>query len=774
MDEKVKKEVERISELYPHSRDGSQADTVALLDREIKLATEADYEYVNPLGGSAAANTEIMNIMNMVEGVYQQELGLSFRIVYQHTWATPDDPYDSTAPAVLLQQFEQYWNTNLTGTSRDTAHMWTGRDLDQDTIGFAEIGTVCRQPSRAYGLSQRVFDVDIKVGITAHEIGHNLGATHPDEETPPVSACVNSIMESHVGYSRSFCQFSRDQITNYVNANASCLSATYSISGHIVPPDFRTICTLTLTGTKSNTAVSDMNGNYAFHGLPAGGTYTITPSQPFHTFNPVNQTISNLSGNLTEVNFAASLVTFSISGRIADSTGVASSGVQVSLNTTSSNLVARVNTDADGNYIFQGVPAISEYVVSPFSPNHFFTPTQTMLSSLQSDRTHINFTLGGFPPPSPTPTPPPGSPFVTLSSNLFNVNESLGSASITVRRFGDISPAVTVDYATSDTASLSGCNEPNHLASERCDYATTIGTLRWDAGDGSDKTITVPIVDDQLSEGQETFRITLSNAHGAFIANSTATIIINDNDTGLEPNPINRVDFFVRQQYIDFLGRLPDQTGFSNWVDTLSRCPSGGFGENDHPECDRIHVSMGFFQSEEFLGRAYFAFRFYMTAFNQRPRYAQFIPDMALVGGPKSPAEQEASAAQFSEDFVQRPEFQQRYGQITAPAAYVDALLQTAGVPNLAIRQALIDGLQSGTKTRGRVLREIVESSEVFTRFLTDGTVAIQYFGYLRRDPDEIGYQNWVTTLRANPNNLRHMVFGFLYSTEYRGRFGQN
>jgi len=49
--------------------------------------------------------------------------------------------------------------------------------------------------------------------------------------------------------------------------------------------------------------------------------------------------------------------------------------------------------------------------------------------------------------------------------------------------------------------------------------------------------------------------------------------------------------------------------------------------------------------------RAYFAFRFYMAAFNQRPTYAQFIPDMAKVGGPKSPAEQEASAAQFSEEF---------------------------------------------------------------------------------------------------------------------------
>jgi hypothetical protein len=48
----------------------------------------------------------------------------------------------------------------------------------------------------------------------------------------------------------------------------------------------------------------------------------------------------------------------------------------------------------------------------------------------------------------------------------------------------------------------------------------------------------------------------------------------------------------------------------------------------------------------------------------------------------------------------------------------------------------------------------------------------MQYFGYLRRDPDAIGFQNWVTTLNNNPADFRHMIFGFLFSTEYRQRFG--
>ncbi len=238
------------------------------------------------------------------------------------------------------------------------------------------------------------------------------------------------------------------------------------------------------------------------------------------------------------------------------------------------------------------------------------------------------------------------------------------------------------------------------------------------------------------------------------------------------PNPIDDVSIFVRQQYRDFLGREPDSTGLQNWLNTLAPCPNGGFGEFDHPECDRVHVSMGFFQSTEFLGRGYFAFRFYLVAFGQKESYQQFASDMSVVGGTKSATDEEQSKAAFAEQFAQRPEFVARYGSITNATQYVDALLQTAGLPNLSIRSQLISDLQSGSKTRGQVLREIVEAQETLDRFLVDGFVAIQYFGYLHRDPDAVGYDNWTRTLRQDPNNIRHMVYGFLYSNEYRSRFG--
>ena len=64
------------------------------------------------------------------------------------------------------------------------------------------------------------------------------------------------------------------------------------------------------------------------------------------------------------------------------------------------------------------------------------------------------------------------------------------------------------------------------------------------------------------------------------------------------------------------------------------------------------------------------------------------------------------------------------------------------------------------------------------TRFFYRGFVAMQYFGYLRRDPEQAGFEAWVNVLtNGTPNvqtgDYRTLIFGFLHSFEYRNRFGQ-
>jgi hypothetical protein len=191
---------------------------------DTQLATEADYEFVTAMGGSTGANDEILSIMNQVEGVYQAQLGITFSITVsaQHTWNTASDPYTTTDGSALLSEFTNYWNANFSSIGRDLAHMWTGKNVDGSTVGVAWVGVVCRSPSSAYGFSQILSSTPGKFILTAHEIGHNFGASHSDLTAHP--DCSNTIMQSSVGTGLTFCQSSIDEITAFVSANSSCLT----------------------------------------------------------------------------------------------------------------------------------------------------------------------------------------------------------------------------------------------------------------------------------------------------------------------------------------------------------------------------------------------------------------------------------------------------------------------------------------------------------------------------------------------------------------------
>jgi Domain of unknown function (DUF4214) len=244
------------------------------------------------------------------------------------------------------------------------------------------------------------------------------------------------------------------------------------------------------------------------------------------------------------------------------------------------------------------------------------------------------------------------------------------------------------------------------------------------------------------------------------------------------PNPIECQGFFVRQQYLDFLDREPDPVGFQNWIDTLASCPNGGFGEFNCPQSDRVHVSASFVQSNEFQGRGYWLLRFGYVGLNRSVgsvrsslNYGEFIPALQQIGGQNSPAQEEAAKVVYANAFVQRPDFLALFPNSLTNSQYVDALESNAGV-TLTNKTQLVTALNSGGMTRAEALRNVVESQVVFDKYIIPSFVDMEYKGYLRRDPDTIGYQNWVNTLTADPSNYRHMVFGFIYSGEYRSRFG--
>jgi glucose/arabinose dehydrogenase len=358
-----------------------------------------------------------------------------------------------------------------------------------------------------------------------------------------------------------------------------------------------------------------------------------------------------------------------------------------------------------------------------------------------------------------------------LGQASYSVSEGVGSFDLIVNRTGNVNTAVTVNYQTSDAAGLQNCNVANAVASARCDYKVAVGTLRFAAGETS-KNISMSIVDDVFVEGAETFNISLSNpAGGAGLgATASASITITDNGNEGAANPIDQTAFFVRQHYIDFLNREPDPQGFTDWQSILNNCPTGNH------TCDRIEVSSGFFRSPEFRERGYFPFRFYLVSLGRKPSYAEFMPDLARVSGFLTEAEKEQARLDFIAEFMARQEFANIYNSLTNNA-YVQRLFDTAGVTQVTVSgstqtvTSMQQAMTTAGKTRAAVLRELVESPEVDAKFYTQAFVVMQYFGYLRRDPDAL-YQQLIDEMNVNPQNYRQLVNVFVNSMEYRARFG--
>ena len=91
-----------------------------------------------------------------------------------------------------------------------------------------------------------------------------------------------------------------------------------------------------------------------------------------------------------------------------------------------------------------------------------------------------------------------------------------------------------------------------------------------------------------------------------------------------------------------------------------------------------------------------------------------------------------------------------------------------------AFRDSLVAALTAATMTRAQVLRAIAETDEMQTREFNSAFVTMEYFGYLRRDPDVAGFNFWLNKLNAAGGDFKQaeMVKAFLASSEYRQRFG--
>jgi N-acetylneuraminic acid mutarotase len=231
------------------------------------------------------------------------------------------------------------------------------------------------------------------------------------------------------------------------------------------------------------------------------------------------------------------------------------------------------------------------------------------------------------------------------------------------------------------------------------------------------------------------------------------------------PNQIDDAQFFVRQQYLDFLNREPEPGGLAYWTDQITQCGNDALCVHNR----RIDVSAEFFLSLEFQQTGSFVYGLYKGALGRQPTYPEFTADHnRVIGG----ADLEAEKAALANDFVQRPEFQQHYPGSMTNTQFVNTLFDTASLfPFTAERQAEIDAMNSQGRTRAQVLRNVIDIQAFRDREFNPSFVLMQYFGYTRRDIDQGGYAYWLDVLNRT-NNYRGMVCNFINSWEYQLRFG--
>ena len=136
--------------------------------------------------------------------------------------------------------------------------------------------------------------------------------------------------------------------------------------------------------------------------------------------------------------------------------------------------------------------------------------------------------------------------------------------------------------------------------------------------------------------------------------------------------------------------------------------------------------------------------------------------------------------AYFS-SFVQTQRFTTKYFSTMLPTDFVHMLNQNAGSPMSATEEAQeVAALTTNTRTRARVVRDIAEHPNLARSELNRAFVLMQYFGYLRRNPndppdtDYTGYDFWLTKLNQFNGDYvsAEMVKAFINSAEYRRRFG--
>lgn len=204
-----------------------------------EVACESDYQFteLHSLNASATAQ-DIAKVMAWAGKYFTEGASVKFTITRYVIRLNPvTNPYTTSEPGALLNQFAAHWNLKFTQTHRDLAHLFTGRDLDGSVIGIARISSVCSE-TQGYALSQSLYTplLGKRAALTAHEIGHNFSAQHCDQTAGLCAPCRIMLAGAGIGIQNLSFGCS-GPIINFFAEQQPCLEPFDSGGGGLCRPD---------------------------------------------------------------------------------------------------------------------------------------------------------------------------------------------------------------------------------------------------------------------------------------------------------------------------------------------------------------------------------------------------------------------------------------------------------------------------------------------------------------------------------------------------------
>ena len=164
---------------------------------------------------------------------------------------------------------------------------------------------------------------------------------------------------------------------------------TYSISGNVSDGGSGLSgveISVTNSSVMNGKTTTDSSGNFSFSLLEGGDDFYISPYDIHYVFSPSGRNYSNLSGNTTGADFAATLK-YIIGGTITDGTNpVSGITVDISGDSTGSTI-----TGSDGKYQFIHLDSGGTYYITPTKTYYTLIPDSKEFTNLNEDHTSTDF-----------------------------------------------------------------------------------------------------------------------------------------------------------------------------------------------------------------------------------------------------------------------------------------------------------------------------------------------------------------------------------------------